>query len=756
MDTEVDTRNLAEHILHQEQDDINKGTDSEIIDHKEHDVAPTPNVENDEETTELTTVSIRPQTSNKNRTKNFGSMLKIAESFNRELNNEIQSTYYDEQGIIPIVLLQIELDRRKAKIKLFVKLIVYILFFIIYLAMLLNQRREWEGYLLTTAIQRELVQQTIVNEQGKSLSFEDISNVEDFWSWLEKVYVHRLYDPHWYSSINDSYAPNLWHTLGFQTKAIGGFRLAQTRGVADKGGYCYDSIFNHFLDHCYSEQESRDDMKCNGRLNCSYIQTADAYQYDCDDFGLCGFYQDFAFNESVEAQTHVIEQLEQLKYNRWIDEHTRSVQILTNFYNRNYKRWIHAQFEVHIDLAGKVEEHEDMKILRIELYRWDLADIVGVILEVSFVLFVFGYLIFHVKLISKYMKNDGWNGFIRNAKTHWFGWVSVVNNCVIIVIWLAYILNDNRNQLVRMGEAGDDEVWTTYISLQELSDIDDIYVAFNVINLMMITINGIQYFQVTEPGEAIYIALAEALPMIISYIPMYLMCICGFALAGQLLFGFTNETFSTFWNAMYVVVQMNFASYPDTQHLWNTAGLLGKIYILALFFVFIPFLINIFLAIVINSWDEFFELRNALASVQQFGIRPIAFSQTVHGWWKKLPLGQVSNAIDNVQSDEIGFDEFVTILESIEDITIENKETILDFFWYDRHKPSDEEMDGQADDVNELEADEQNTINSNAVMLKQLFSKKGNRSRKNLNVDVMHTIRAVGQHQRSKPERKGD
>ena len=68
---------------------------------------------------------------------------------------------------------------------------------------------------------------------------------------------------------------------------------------------------------------------------------------------------------------------------------------------------------------------------------------------------------------------------------------------------------------------------------------------------MLLTINGIRYFQVTDSGEAVYVALLKALPMVMSYMPLYSMSIFGFALAGQLLFGYDNQHFSTYDSILY-------------------------------------------------------------------------------------------------------------------------------------------------------------------------------------------------------------
>eukprot|EP01084_Bolivina_argentea_P090087 162383_1 len=743
MATEQD---LAEHLhINTENNETNETDDAEADENEAEDSMNSINeiqLTTDQKQIELPQIANSPSKShsknkksspNNTKQRNLGSMIKIAANFDKELNSEIKNSIYEEEGIIPIVLLNIELDRRRAKIKLFVKLIVYCVFFIVYLTGLLNQRQAYEGYLLTTSIQRELVHQQIINKNGNAISFEDISVIEDLWDWMEHVYVIRLFDPFWYSNKNDTYSQNLWHSLGYQTKAIGGFRLTQTRSEPNEGPLCYESVFNYFVDDCFSNQkDSTANIMCGDRLNCNFVDTHDAFKYRSDGFGFSGYYIDFAFNESIDSQNYVIQQMEELKHNRWIDERTRYVQIMTNFYNNNYKRWARAEFTVHIDLAGKVEEYEDMHILRIELYSMEnVTDVFGLLLEITFIIFVFGFAVFQIKLCYTRSKTGGVDGFIRNAKKHWFDWICVISNIIVIILWLTYYFNSHRRRLVNDGF--NNKIFSSYISLQQLVNLDRIYIEFNVINLMVITVNGIQYFQVTDSGEAVYVALTDALPMIISFLPMYFMSICGFAIAGNLLFGYTETDFSTFWDAIYVVVEMNFGSYSNTQNLWNNSRILGRIYILALFFIFIPFLINIFLAIIINAWDGFFELRNALSSVQQFGIRKIAFTQTVKAWWNRLPLKNVRDAMDNIESDEIGYDEFVTLLDSLENVSKKHEETILDYFWPHRDK-NDE------DDIVTLENHAE--IGDNRNMLTQLFSIKDKKSVKHLNIEVAQTLRS--------------
>ncbi len=61
-------------------------------------------------------------------------------------------------------------------------------------------------------------------------SWNEIGNFEQFWDWLEQVYLPLMFNEQWYNS--DPLDPLLVHTLNYQSRLVGGYRIGQTRVIS--------------------------------------------------------------------------------------------------------------------------------------------------------------------------------------------------------------------------------------------------------------------------------------------------------------------------------------------------------------------------------------------------------------------------------------------------------------------------------------------------------------------------------------------
>ncbi len=250
-----------------------------------------------------------------------------------------------------------------------------------------------------------------------------------------------------------------------------------------------------------------------------------------------------------------------------------------------------------------------------------------------------------------------------------------VLNLVVICLWVDFINDNQRKDLLK----GDTD-FQDYVTLQNLIDVLDIYKWFNVVNIVFQTIYGIRFFQVTNAGEAVYIALANALPVALSYLPMYFMALSGFALAGMFLFGLSHAEWSTYGWSFFTVFEINFGLY-DIGPLWETTDELGRGFLCLANIFFIPILLNIFLAIIINAWDDYVNWRAAFGKAAIFGIREISLLQTFEAVVYRVPIVAVRNHLTfNYEKDFIELDDFVEECESLK-ITGHKRDILLDWFW---------------------------------------------------------------------------
>lgn len=98
-------------------------------------------------------------------------------------------------------------------------------------------------------------------------------------------------------------------------------------------------------------------------------------------------------------------------------------------------------------------------------------------------------------------------------------------------------------------------------------------------------------------------ALSTAFPEIVTFLPVYSTVLLGFASCGHLLFGQSHKEWSTIADSIFVVIEINFGLYDIHSLFLEEESLISSVYILMSLLGMCVVLINVFLAIVMASWD---------------------------------------------------------------------------------------------------------------------------------------------------------
>jgi hypothetical protein len=155
---------------------------------------------------------------------------------------------------------------------------------------------------------------------------EDLDSLEAIWVWLENVFVPCLFvDPEWYNG--DSFTPQEEGFMMQYNKLVGGFQLLQKR-VSENDEHCDPSPrFGDWAGNCYDEYYH------DQRSQEPFGPTHDPEKYKY-----------WAGNSREQAGFHVrfpldrefaIRQLQELKTDKFLDKHTRDLQIDFTVYNEN-------------------------------------------------------------------------------------------------------------------------------------------------------------------------------------------------------------------------------------------------------------------------------------------------------------------------------------------------------------------------------------------------------------------------------------
>lgn len=179
-------------------------------------------------------------------------------------------------------------------------------------------------------------------------------------------------------------------------------------------------------------------------------------------------------------------------------------------------------------------------------------------------------------------------------------WANVVVN-IAIMIW-RYVTQTDSTRLRMMALTTLDE----YVSASQLTEYDDILLALNICNLLLLTARALKYFQITNGGRRLMQSVYAAMPEITSFLPIYLSAIVGYSFIGHLLYGLKFSEWSSLSRASFRVFELNFGLY-DPGPIYDAGGYMSVLFIYSANIVFCILMLNVFMAIVMSTWDKLVE-----------------------------------------------------------------------------------------------------------------------------------------------------
>lgn len=187
-------------------------------------------------------------------------------------------------------------------------------------------------------------------------------------------------------------------------------------------------------------------------------------------------------------------------------------------------------------------------------------------------------------------------GFINNLGD----WANVAINFAII-IW-RYLCQSNATRTAMLTITTFDD----YVSALSLTKWDEVLLVLNVCNMLLLTGRALKYFQVTNGGRRLMNSVYGAMPEVLSFLPIYVSVIIGYTFVGHMLYGLSFPEWSTFPRAFFRVFELNFGLY-DPGPIYDASGYLSAIFIYTANIVFCILMLNVFMAIVMSTWENLSE-----------------------------------------------------------------------------------------------------------------------------------------------------
>lgn len=221
------------------------------------------------------------------------------------------------------------------------RVIMYIVFMVLYFTMLIMQRQTKDAFMLETALYERLTYD-YTTQKGQTLAFQDIRTVDQFWDWLHYGLMNMVFkDDAWYNGDPiESGDPENYGYVFWYSKPVSAFELVQHRIQPIDAGRMnprfrkfYPTVWPRvpFFSEQLGSQKQAISKSETGMARYvteekrSFGPPSDPHKYvwhaDKDyEFGGGGYYVEFSTDRQLSQYM-----LDELKKDRWIDKQTRRV-----------------------------------------------------------------------------------------------------------------------------------------------------------------------------------------------------------------------------------------------------------------------------------------------------------------------------------------------------------------------------------------------------------------------------------------------
>ncbi|KAG3117477.1 hypothetical protein PI124_g4244 [Phytophthora idaei] len=523
-------------------------------------------------------------------------------------------------GIPQTFLLRDLKEKRKFRL-LSRKLLAFISFVSIYLTALLMDRNISGRSVVQNIVETEL----LMTPQGtSSIVFNDIAGVNDFWDWFVNSFLIIMYSG---SGGSEAY------TLASHTVILGGFHMWQTRYAAlnfsdpgNKGSSCYSDTLLLQNKTCYStEQESVEDFGVTNGTNESLaeLQSLEMFSYSTDNGSDISGFHTFFLRSTTNGADELAKANLMQQY-RWVDRQTKEVVIVMALYNPSLRVLSIVHLTIDFNLAGGVTPSSDVLVLNLEPYDFNVKkNIVRVILEALFI----GHVVYFALLElwdvcvlsgGKYRIYIARYGLINNIGD----WGNILVNVAIIIWRYCSQKAGTRQKMLEL------KTFDEYINPLPLMIWDRMLLGLNLLNILLLTARALKYFQVTKGGRRLMRSVYGAMPEVMSFIPIYFSVIVGYSFAGHMLYGLNFTEWATFPRAFFRVFELNFGLY-DPGPIYDQGGIFSAIFIYTGNVVFCILMLNIFMAIVMSTWERLSEQEADRAEERNQFSRGLGFTDAL-------------------------------------------------------------------------------------------------------------------------------
>uniref|UniRef100_A0A8C9F941 Polycystic kidney disease 2-like 2 protein n=1 Tax=Pavo cristatus TaxID=9049 RepID=A0A8C9F941_PAVCR len=514
-----------------------------------------------------------------------------------------------------------------------VELLIYITF-LVTLSLMTFGMVSTNMYHLNKVMEDLFVEQP--SSESNGINFRGIRSHADFWKFAEGPLLDGLYWNTWYDNRTITDLKNTSYIF-YENLLLG---VAQIRQLKVRNNTCsIYPYFQPFLKSCYSRYSYQAEDKSDfGLMNEPEWKYVSASSFSPWYWGSVGFYRSGGFIVTLpRSKQESMEKLAFLRKNGWITRGTRAVFIDFSTFNANINLFCIVRLVVEFPATGGAltsYQIHSVKLLRyVSYYDYFLASC-----EVAFCLFIVTFIIQEAieitRLKMKYFRS-AWN------------WLDMLLIAVSILAICFNIYRTIEVSLLMEELLSNAHVYPNFYFLAFWQVIYDNVIAVNV---FFAWIKIFKYVSFSKTMTQLSSTLSRCAKDIIGFAIMFFIIFFAYAQFSHLVFGSQVNDFSTFQNCIFsqfriVLGDFNFESL-------EVNSILGPIYYISfVFFVFFV-LLNMFLAIINDTYSEV-KADFAVAPSQELHIADL-LRQSCNKALVKLKLRKPDTDLgdENLESEE--------------------------------------------------------------------------------------------------------
>ncbi|XP_029356804.1 polycystin-2 isoform X2 [Echeneis naucrates] len=438
-----------------------------------------------------------------------------------------------------------------------------------------------------TKVMSQLFLDTPLSATDQS-TFRHLSTMNDFWKFTEGPFLNGMYWEVWY---NNRSLPENQSLIYYENLLLGVPRLRQLK-VHNESCSIYEDLEDEVQDCFNMYTPSNEDTTSFGPKNgTAWVYTTESemngssYWGQVSKYGGGGYYQDLSRTKEESAI-----QIQFLKDHLWLDRGTRAVFLDFSVYNGNINLFCIARLLAEFPATGGVVTSWQFQTVRLMRYvsSWDYF--VGVC-EVAFCLFILYYVVEEVLEIRIHRMH-----YFRNL------W-NCLDVLILVLSVVAIIMNITRTAMVSNLLKGLLENHTAHPSFEPLANLQ---IQFNNIAAVIVFFSWVKLFKFINFNKTmsqLSSTMSRCAKDLVGFAIMFFIIFLAYAQLAYLVFGTQVNDFSTFQASIFTQFRIILGDFEFSE-IEEANPVLGPIYFTTFVFFIFFILMNMFLAIINDTYSE--------------------------------------------------------------------------------------------------------------------------------------------------------